>query len=1222
ELALEETQRDIDKLVFKPDDPAAIALDLGMLPALPHFEALLKTPEGQKHLEDRWVEMQTERITGEKSNEYLLYAASAIEADDAVLAADLRRRHEDMYGGAARAAWNLGKDFVFGAERYIGQGLHGAANRVARFLAEAEPDRSGLRRRFPYGPLSVEEQAELDRQLADRGPFWEAMDWAVKATESQSRLAGDYWSRPEARTGSFVYDKALSPVAADIGSAVGAILAYSLNPALGIATMFGASKMEIYDEVLAETGDRDSAHLVSDIGGAINAILERVGIEKITAGWKPYSPGMAWFAKSVVTPFASEGITETAQSGIGSLAKEAARARQPGGEVSVGRVFKDWEKWVAEGIYGGATGGLLGAAGGGPLRAAASHIEWRRGQAYLDGMIERLSRMPGLKNAPDKIKALVNDSVRQSGAPATMFQSAEAVGVMFQDRPDLLEGYLAEADVTREEFDHAVGSNQDIEVDASGLARWQAAHQADMPDVSRLARISPDAPSMAALVAEREDMAAIAGEFNRLQRENQTLPEPFRIFREQVTDSTGDHKLAADAADMVFAMSRVAGARLGLTPEQHLNLCPIQVTPQNALERVRSSAQVMDAFDNRRLNLDISRAAQNVLMQPERGPIEETREQSVTRGVLAIERILAVLSLFRHGGKETWLLTGWEDTSPDDAEGVNPGRTYAQTPSGIQGRVGAGGIFAKYRRLWAKSSSSAASPDSTSTLIAEAGDSSGTGNAGELGTKAAIPTIPAEGTDVNAWNQSALDNLLRQSGVSEEQADIFRQYVESLLQSGEDVIDAQALGRDLTAALTSAEGLEQAAAGLERILADPASITDAVFRAAGVEAPTGQQGIAEPQRRMADPRRRADEFRKFYKSPEALSRVRQATAGDRGLLGFAQSPIETLYQEDQRPGDAARAAKIEQLKKREPLDLRGVAPVASKAAVKDVFRGFGPVINRMDGRSVIFPAKSAGKIEKHRGFDMKQIVAAFARLFADSIPMFSESEIRRKGHKPHNNIAAYHHYVSKFTRPVDNRDSAAYYIRFIVQEMKSRKGNGENLVHSAFVSDVSIYEESALSGWGWESPVIAESGASYDHKLAKWLFSVKPENDGNIDPPHQAAGAPEGARGAVTFPRFPNAPATIRLFNSRQNRSTILHELFHVYFRELERAVKAEGATDQVHADHETLNAAVDGDLTSTDPDARTAAEERAATMFERYLSEGRAPTPFLADAFARLRTW
>ncbi|MDR1611489.1 MAG: hypothetical protein LBT97_01770, partial [Planctomycetota bacterium] len=702
---------------------------------------------------------------------------SASATDDAVLAADLRRRAEDLFGGTGRAAWNLVKDFAFGMERYIGQ-------------------------------------------------------------------------------------KGLSPVSAAVGSAVGAIAAYSLNPALGMATLFGASKMEIYDEVLAETGDRDAAHLVSD------------------------------------------------------------------------------------------------------------------------------------------------------------------------------------------------------------------------------------------------------------------------IFREQVTDATGDHKLAADAADMVFAMSRVSGARMGLTPEQYLNLRPIQVTLQNALERARSANDIVADMDAREFareataaqkaftlyqdaakprvfvespagGLDFGAISQEMASTPEAraegivaAPIrleegfqEENRDEghkgygrahinAQISEVMAemgysdasefVQAIVADPTAFYQADRNRYMVAkenGKNSIAIIELVKEESGGSdvYTVITAGVRKR-----IPKRYKMLWSGSASPATTPGASSVLASESGVSPGPAAEGALDAKASIPTIPAKGTDVNAWNQAvlyrqgrnmpgevvwdgsagqqqdsgdparisyrdpqnagtdaalrnsgqtassinsipaegadvnawnrdALDNLLRQSGVSEEQADIFRQYVESLLQSGEDVIDAQALGRDLTAALASAEGLEQAAAGLERILADPASITDAVFRAAGVEAPTGQQGIAELQRRMADLRKRADEFRTFYKSPETLSRVRQATAGDRGQRGDA-----------------------------------------------------------------------------------------------------------------------------------------------------------------SLTPDVSV----------------------------------------------------------------------IRLFNGRQDRSTIFHELFHVYFHGLEQAAKAEGAPEQVRADYETLNAAVEGGLTATDPDARTAAEERAATMFERYLSEGRAPTPFLADAFARLRTW
>ena len=47
------------------------------------------------------------------------------------------------------------------------------------------------------------------------------------------------------------------------------------------------------------------------------------------------------------------------------------------------------------------------------------------------------------------------------------------------------------------------------------------------------------------------------------------------------------------------------------------------------------------------------------------------------------EGMTAVLSLYRQGEKQTWLLTGWENKGGDGAEGVNPSRTYAGDDHGI-----------------------------------------------------------------------------------------------------------------------------------------------------------------------------------------------------------------------------------------------------------------------------------------------------------------------------------------------------------------------------------------------------------------------------------------------------------------------------------------------------------------------------------------------------------
>ena len=49
----------------------------------------------------------------------------------------------------------------------------------------------------------------------------------------------------------------------------------------------------------------------------------------------------------------------------------------------------------------------------------------------------------------------------------------------------------------------------------------------------------------------------------------------------------------------------------------------------------------------------------------------------------------AVLSLFRFGKRETWLLTGWKEDGSGSMKGVNPNHTYARHPSGIRNDVGA-----------------------------------------------------------------------------------------------------------------------------------------------------------------------------------------------------------------------------------------------------------------------------------------------------------------------------------------------------------------------------------------------------------------------------------------------------------------------------------------------------------------------------------------------------
>jgi hypothetical protein len=88
------------------------------------------------------------------------------------------------------------------------------------------------------------------------------------------------------------------------------------------------------------------------------------------------------------------------------------------------------------------------------------------------------------------------------------------------------------------------------------------------------------------------------------------------------------------------------------------------------------------------------------------------------------------------------------------------------------------------------------------------------------------------------------------------------------------------------------------------------------------------------------------------------------------------------------------------------------------------------------------------------------------------------------------NIEAYHHYVGKF-----EQDGKPYYIRFTVQQMKSRSSQTQrNIAHSSFVSEVSIYEKSASAdpaSFRVIDPSFAHGTAPFDVKLSSWFQKVK-----------------------------------------------------------------------------------------------------------------------------------
>lgn len=154
-----------------------------------------------------------------------------------------------------------------------------------------------------------------------------------------------------------------------------------------------------------------------------------------------------------------------------------------------------------------------------------------------------------------------------------------------------------------------------------------------------------------------------------------------------------------------------------------------------------------------------------------------------------------------------------------------------------------------------------------------------------------------------------------------------------------------------------------------------------------------------------------------------------------------------------------------------------------KVGIKEVFKSFGEVENERDGRVVVFPTASAGKIRRHKGFDSGTVIKNFKTLFETAIPAISEDEVLKEGRKAHGNIDTVEHYINKFSA-----NGNEYFIRFTVPVIRNNKGAGN--VHSSAISEVSIYKNGdstlyPLNTAGSSSP------SFIDDRILHFLNSVK-----------------------------------------------------------------------------------------------------------------------------------
>ena len=132
------------------------------------------------------------------------------------------------------------------------------------------------------------------------------------------------------------------------------------------------------------------------------------------------------------------------------------------------------------------------------------------------------------------------------------------------------------------------------------------------------------------------------------------------------------------------------------------------------------------------------------------------------------------------------------------------------------------------------------------------------------------------------------------------------------------------------------------------------------------------------------------------------------------------------------------------------VGLGSVEYLADKRAIKDRFVQFGPIRNATDGRTVVIPASSAGKMLGASGVDIRKLAAAFDVLFKNSLHVWTEPETNEPGHKRHPDVLWYHQYVCRFSC-----DLGEYFVRFSVKECR---GDGGNAVHASTITSVSMYK--------------------------------------------------------------------------------------------------------------------------------------------------------------------
>ncbi|MDR0507893.1 MAG: hypothetical protein LBH32_13905, partial [Dysgonamonadaceae bacterium] len=202
---------------------------------------------------------------------------------------------------------------------------------------------------------------------------------------------------------------------------------------------------------------------------------------------------------------------------------------------------------------------------------------------------------------------------------------------------------------------------------------------------------------------------------------------------------------------------------------------------------------------------------------------------------------------------------------------------------------------------------------------------------------------------------------------------------------------------------------------------------------------------------------------------DSSARFSDITLDDLRSVGYMQAPNGKKSNLNEREwlqvrtpqfkkwfGDWEMANKLQLI---EYLAAVGIKPhTYDRAQLDNIYKAIENGKNKFDNREVSFTHNVFGKMYRKDDSLFGKIVPQLKNIFDQSVPIYSEPEIKREGHKEHPNLVGYHNYLGKVT--IDGKD---YYVRFTVQEQKVADKNAKlkdgtpNQMHNTFVSEVELY---------------------------------------------------------------------------------------------------------------------------------------------------------------------